>query len=117
MMGTMGAASMYSKASSGEVWDQGTDQGKISKLARTPGNSAAQGKDYYARDHNLESMMDVEVPVTLIKKERKAHMKKVTDEMLEQQCEDKLKLQKYGLVPNSQYNEDEVMSFIWEDRR
>jgi hypothetical protein len=87
-MGTMGAVSSHSKASYGDGWDQGPEQASsggllMSKPTRTPGNIVAQDKNNYARGHNLESVMDVEVPLTIDKKDRNYHMKKVTDDILE----------------------------------
>jgi hypothetical protein len=96
----MGAVSSHSEVSSGEGGVRGLigpDQafsggGKMSKLARTPQFFAAQDKNDDARGHNLESVMDVEIPLTISKKERKSHMKKVKYDILEQQCKEKMKL-------------------------
>jgi hypothetical protein len=86
----MGVVSSHGKASYGEGWEQVPDHassrgGKMAKLARTLGNVAAKDESDYARGHNLESVMDVGVPLDISKKEKKYHMKKVAYVILEQQ--------------------------------
>jgi hypothetical protein len=78
----------------GELWDQGPGQasargGKMGNLNRTPGNLMSKSKGYLTRGQNLEVTVDVEAH----KHGRESHLKKITDDILEQQWQDKLKLQ------------------------
>jgi hypothetical protein len=57
----------------------------MAKLSRTPGTFVDKSKGEFARGHDLESVMVVEVPLSIGKGGRKSHMKKVTDTILEQQ--------------------------------
>jgi hypothetical protein len=98
-MGSQGTVS--GQGQPGELWDQGPGQasargGKMGNLDRTPGNLMSKSKGYLTRGQNLEVTMDVEAH----KQGRKSHLKKITDDILEQQWQEKLKLQDAKQVPD-----------------
>jgi hypothetical protein len=68
----------------------------MGNLAHTPGNLVGKSKGDLARGQNLEVTMDVEAH----KHGRKSDLKKITDDILEQQWQEKLKLQEAKQVPD-----------------
>jgi hypothetical protein len=60
----------------------------MGNLARTLGNLMGKSKVYLAHGQNLEVTMDVEAH----KQGRKSHLKNITDDIPEQQWQEKLKL-------------------------